>query len=129
MSDLAKSVKMSRPAVAERIRKLENEGVISGWRVDLDPVRLGYPLTCYVRIRPLQGHHTTVPNLAQETPQVIECHRITGEDCVLLKIVVESVKGLERVLDKFLPYGQTTTSIVQSSPVPLRQPPLPRLDR
>jgi Lrp/AsnC family leucine-responsive transcriptional regulator len=125
MSDLAKAVKMSRPAVVDRLRRLEKEGVISGWRVELNPAKLGLPLACYIRIRPIQGHLATIANLAKEMSQVVECHRITGEDCFLMKANVSSVEALEKLIDRFVPYGQTTTSIVQSSPVPLRQPPLP----
>ena len=127
ISRLAKLVKMSRPSVGDRIRKLETQGVIRGWSVDLDPSMLGFPLTCYVRIRPGQGHHGTVANLAQQTPQVVECHRITGEDCILLKVVIESMSDLGQLLDRFLPYGQTTTSVIQSSPVAPRPPPLPKI--
>ena len=125
MSELAKLVKMSRPAVADRLRRLEREGVITGWRVELNPAKLGLPLTCYIRIRPVQGHLATISKLAQETPQVVECHRITGEDCYIMKANTQSVEALEKLIDRFVPYGQTTTSIVQSSPVPLRGPPLP----
>ncbi len=66
-----------------------------------------------------------VADLARETAEVVECHRITGEDCFLLKVYVPAVTHLEAILDRFLPYGQTTTSIVQSSPVPPRALPLP----
>lgn len=125
MSNLARAVKMSRPAAADRIRRLENGGVISGWKLDLDPSKLGLPLTCYVRVRPDQGHLTTVANLAKRLPNVVECHSITGEDCFLVKAYVSSVKDLEKFVDRFHPYGQTVTSIVTSSPVPSRQPPLP----
>ncbi len=125
MSDLAKAVRLSRPAVVERVRNLERDGVISGWRVEIDPAKLGLPLSAYIRVRPLQGRLSTVANLAKATPQVVECHRITGEDCFLMKVDFASVKALEQIIDRFLLYGQTTTSIVQSSPVPLRSPPLP----
>ncbi|QQG48693.1 MAG: Lrp/AsnC family transcriptional regulator [archaeon] len=128
MSELAKNVRMSRPAVVERVRRMESKGVISGWRVDFNPAKLGLPLTCYIRIRPLQGHLSTIANLVRELPQVVECHRITGEDCFLVKANVSSVGALELIIDRFLPYGQTTTSIVQSSPVPVRLPPLPELE-
>lgn len=125
MSDLARLVKMSRPAAAERIRKLENDGVIRGWKVDLNPGKLGLPLTCYIRVKPEQGHLMEVANLARTMPNVVECHSITGEDCFLVKACVSSVEELEKVVDKFHPYGQTVTSIVTSTPVPPRQPPLP----
>jgi Lrp/AsnC family leucine-responsive transcriptional regulator len=61
-----------------------------------------------------------VAELARATPQVVECHRITGEDCFLITAHLRSVAHLEEVIDQFTPFGQTTTSIMQSSPVPAR---------
>lgn len=87
----------------------------------------GFPIAAYVRIRPEPRQLQRVAELAAETPEVVECHRITGEDCFLMKVHVPAVDQLERILDRFLPYGQTTTSIVQSSPVPSRPLPLPTL--
>ncbi len=117
---------MSPPAVAERVARLREAGVIAGCRLDLDPKALGLPVTAYIRVRPGPGQLSKIAELAQRTPDVVECHRITGEDCFLLKIHVAEVTLIEKILDRFLAYGQTTTSIVQSSPVPLRPPPLPR---
>lgn len=124
MSALARKVGMSSPAVTDRVRRLERAGVIAGYRVDLDPAALGYPIAAYVRIRPAPGQLPKIAALAAELPQVSECHRITGEDCFLLKVHAAAVDQLEDLLDKFLLYGQTTTSIVQSSPVPPRPLPL-----
>src|SRR5919206_366670 len=73
----------------------------------------------------MPGQLPKIAELAMGMPQVVECHRITGEDCFILKIHIDALESLDGVLDRFLAYGQTTTSIVQSSPVPLRAPPLP----
>lgn len=116
---------MSAPAVRERIQRLERAGVIAGYRVDLDPQALGLPIAAFVRIRPGPGQLAKVARLAQETREVVECHRITGEDCFLLKVYVAAVDQLDQVIDRFLLYGQTTTSLVQSTPVPPRPIPLP----
>lgn len=124
MSALARRVGMSSPAVTDRVQRLEAAGVIAGYRLDLDPAALGYPIAAYVRIRPAPGQLPKIAALADELPQVSECHRITGEDCFLLKVHAHAVDQLEDVLDKFLLYGQTTTSIVQSSPVPPRALPV-----
>jgi Lrp/AsnC family leucine-responsive transcriptional regulator len=123
---LARRLKMSAPAVAERVERLREAGVIAGYRLELDPRALGLPVAAYIRIRPSPGQLSRIAELAQRTAQVVECHRITGEDCFLLKVHVAEVTQIEKILDRFLAYGQTTTSIVQSSPVPLRAPPLPR---
>jgi len=125
MAELARRMKMSAPAVTERIQRLEAAGVINGYRLAIDPRALGYPVAAYVRIRPEPRQLPKIAALAAETPEVVECHRITGDDCFLMKVHVRAVDQLEVVLDRFLPYGQTTTSIVQSSPVPLRPLPLP----
>lgn len=125
MSELARRVGMSAPATRERIQRLEEAGVIRGCRLEIDPAALGYPIAAFVRIRPMPGKLPKVAELAQSLPQVIECHRITGEDCFMLKVRLDSLDNLDDILDQFLIYGQTTTSIVQSTPVPPRPLPLP----
>ena len=125
MTELARRLHMSSPSVTERVQRLEEAGVIRGCRLELDPKYLGLPITAFVRVRPAPGALARIALLAQETPEVVECHRITGEDCFILKVHVAQIEHLERVLDEFLTFGSTTTSIVQSSPVPLRSPPLP----
>jgi Lrp/AsnC family transcriptional regulator, leucine-responsive regulatory protein len=125
MTALGRRIGMSAPAVSERVRRLEEVGVIRGYRLDLDPAALGLPLTAYIRIRPDPGQLPKVAELARGIPEVVECHRITGEDCFILKAHFPAIDQLDRLLDQFLIYGTTTTSIVQSTPVPLRLPPLP----
>lgn len=125
MTELGRRVGMSSPAVTERVRRLEETGVIRGYRLDLDPVALGMPLTAYVRVSPHPGQLPRVSALSDSIPAVAECHRITGEDCFLLKIHLAGMDQLDQILDRFLAYGTTTTSIVQSTPVPLRPPPIP----
>jgi Lrp/AsnC family leucine-responsive transcriptional regulator len=126
MSELARRVEMSSPAVTERVARLEEDGVIAAYRLDLNPAAFGYPLIAFVRIRPLPGQLAKVAELAKRVPQVAECHRITGEDCFILKVYLTDISSLDRILDSFLAHGQTTTSIVQSSPVPPRSLPLPK---
>ena len=125
MSELGRRVGLSAPAVTERVRRLEEAGVIRGYRLEIDPAALGLPLAAYVRIRPDPGQLPKVADLARQLPEVVECHRITGEDCFILKVHFPAMDQLDRILDRFLAYGNTTTSIIQSSPVPLRSLPLP----
>lgn len=125
MSELGRRVGMSSPAVTERVRRLEETGVIRGYRLELDPVALGLPIAAYVRVRPNPGQLPRIAELAQQIPEVVECHRVTGEDCFILKVYIPAIDQLDRLLDSFLLYGSTTTSIIQSSPVSLRPPPLP----
>ena len=128
MTALGRRVGMSAPAVTERVRRLEEAGIIRGYRLDLDAAALGLPLTAYIRVRPDPGQLPRVAELARSIPEVVECHRITGEDCFILKAHFPAIDQLDRLLDQFLVYGTTTTSIVQSTPVPLRLPPLPNLE-
>lgn len=125
ISQLARRIGMSNPAVKERILRLEETGILAGYRLELNPKELGYHVTAFVRVRPLPGHLNKIAELAQAIPEVTECHRVTGEDCFILKVFLKEVSSLDRVLDKFLAHGQTTTSIVQSSPVLPRGVPLP----
>ena len=125
VSQLARRIGMSSPAVKERLLRLQEAGILAGYRLDLSPKELGYNVTAFVRVRPLPGHLNKVAELAQSTPEVTECHRVTGEDCFILKVFLKEISNLDRVLDRFLAQGQTTTSIVQSSPVPPRGLPLP----
>jgi Lrp/AsnC family leucine-responsive transcriptional regulator len=123
-ADLARVVGMSSPAVRERVQRLEEAGVISGYRLELDPKCLGYPVEAFVRVRPIPGKMPKIIEAARKTPNVVECYRITGEDCFLMRVHVESIDMLGEVLDAFLSYGQTTSSIVQSTTVPRRALPL-----
>lgn len=127
ISELGRRIGMSSPAVAERIRRLEESGVIRGYRLELDPVALGLPIAAYVRVRPNPGQLLRIAELARAIPEVVECHRVTGEDCFILKAHLPAIDQLDRLLDRFLVYGTTTTSIIQSSPVPPRSLPLPPL--
>mgnify|MGYP001554306591 CR=1 FL=1 len=125
MSSLARGVGMSAPAVTERVQRLQDAGVIRGARLDVDQAALGLGITAFVRVRPMPGQLSNIAELARATPEIVECHRITGEDCFIMKVLVGRVELLEAVLDEILKYGNTTSSIVQSTPVPLRAPPLP----
>jgi Lrp/AsnC family leucine-responsive transcriptional regulator len=124
MAELGRRVGLSAPAVAERVQRLERAGVIAGYRAELDPRALGFSVSAIVRIRPAPGRLQRIPEVARETPEVAECHRITGDDCYLLRLHLRSIDDLEDVLDRFTPFGLTTTSIVHSTPVPRRGPPL-----
>jgi Lrp/AsnC family transcriptional regulator, leucine-responsive regulatory protein len=125
ISELARRVGMSGPAVRERVQRLEEAGVIRGYRLDIDPQAIGLPIAAIIRVRPAPGQLQRIAELARDMPNVTECHRITGDDCFIVKIHLDAIDSLDSVLDRFLAFGTTTTSIIQSSPVPLRSPPLP----
>src|SRR5215218_784487 len=123
LAELGRRVSLSSPAVAERVQRLERAGVITGYRAEIDPRMLGYQLTAIVRIKPAPGQLPRIPELAAAIPEVGECHRITGEDCFYLKVFLRSIDELGALLDRFLVYGETTTSLINASPVPRRDPP------
>jgi Lrp/AsnC family leucine-responsive transcriptional regulator len=120
LAELGRRVGLSAPAVTDRLRRLEVGDVIAAYRTEVRPEALGLSLTSIIRIRPSPRQLQKVAELARATPEVVECHRITGEDCFFVKAHVRDVHHLEELIDRFTPYGQTTTSIVQSSPVPRR---------
>jgi Lrp/AsnC family transcriptional regulator, leucine-responsive regulatory protein len=125
MSALARQVGMSAPAVTERVARLEAAGVIRGYRLDIDPAAIGLPVSAWVRIRPGPGQLPALAEMAAATPQVTECHRISGEDCFLLRVQVAAIGDPETVLDRFLMHGQTTSSFVVATPVQPRPVGLP----
>jgi Lrp/AsnC family leucine-responsive transcriptional regulator len=124
LAELGRRIGLSPPAVAERVQRLERAGVITGYHAEIDPAALGFPISAVVRIRPAPGQLRRIPEVARETPEVTECYRITGEDCYLLRLQLRSIDDLEDTLDRFTPFGLTTTSIIHSAPVARRRPPL-----
>jgi Lrp/AsnC family leucine-responsive transcriptional regulator len=120
LAELGRRVGLSSPAVAERLRRLEDDGVITGYRAVVDPRKLGYGLGVLIRVRPAPRMLAEVAELARQQPAVLECHRVTGDDCYVMTAYVRDVEHLEQVIDEFAAYGSTTTSVMQSSPVPRR---------
>ena len=124
MAELGRRINLSAPAVAERVQRLESAGVITGYRAQVDPKAIGFPIAAVVRVRPTTTRLQKIPELARQIPEVVDCHRITGEDCFFVKLHLRSMDDLEEILDRFLVLGQTTTSIVHSSPIDGRPLPL-----
>jgi Lrp/AsnC family transcriptional regulator, leucine-responsive regulatory protein len=116
-SELGRRVGLTPPAVAERVRRLEEAGVIVGYRAELDLAKLGLPLTAIIRLAPRARPAAELGRLLLGLPEVLECHHVTGEDCYVLKVAVTSVGHLEALIEQLLHYGDSTTSIVLSSPV------------
>ena len=123
-TELARRLGVSTPTVRDRVGRLEEAGVIRGYRVDIDPGALGRPVAAWIRLKPGPGQVRRAAEHAERVPAVVECHRITGEDCLLLRVQVASLAALEEVLDQFGPYGQTTSSLVVATPVEPRAAPL-----
>jgi Lrp/AsnC family leucine-responsive transcriptional regulator len=124
MAELGRRINLSAPAVAERVQRLERARVITGYRAEVDPKAIGFPIAAVVRVRPTTRQLQKIPELARGIPEVVDCHRITGEDCFFVKLHLRSMDDLEAILDRFIVFGQTTTSIIHSSPVSGRPLPL-----
>ncbi len=122
LTDLSRQIGLSAPAVADRLRRLEERGVVS-YRAEVNPRALGYTIGAIVRVSPQSRNLHVIPELARQIPEITECYRITGEDCFFMRLYLRSVDELEGILDRFTPHGRTTTSIVHSAPIPPR--PLP----
>ena len=124
VAELARAIGLSAPSVSERIKRLEEAGVIRGYTVKVDPAALGLPLAAWLRIRPIPGQLKKVAEILQGLPEIVECDRVTGEDCFIARAHVRSVQALEDLIDRVIPYAMTNTSIIQSSPVERRLPPI-----
>lgn len=119
-AELGRRVALSPPAVAERVARLERTGVVRGYHADVDPAKLGWSLSVVIRLRPAPRQLPQAAELVRSLPEVVECERVTGEDCFVLKAHVRDVTHLEELIDLLVAHGQTTTSVVQSAPVPRR---------
>ena len=123
LKELAEAAGLSSPSAAERLRRLEERGVVTGFSVGIDPASLGYPLQAIVRVRPLPGQLHIVQKLIQETPEIIECDKVTGDDCFFARLVVRSMGELDGILDRIAERAETSTSMVKATPVSRRLPP------
>ncbi|MER6099943.1 Lrp/AsnC family transcriptional regulator [Streptomyces sp. NPDC001728] len=119
-ADLARTVSMSPSAVTERVRRLEEAGVIAGYTAIVDQDRLGLPILSFVRLRYPHGNYKPFHDLIDTTPEVLEAHHVTGDDCFVLKVAARSMRHLEEITGKIATLGAVTTSVVYSSPLPRR---------
>ena len=119
-ADLARTVAMSPSAVAERVRRLEEAGVITGYSALIDPERLGLTIMAFVRLRYPTNNYKPFHALIDTTSEVVEAHHVTGEDCFVLKVLARSMRHLEEVTGRISTLGPVTTTIVYSSPLTRR---------
>ncbi|BEP91732.1 Lrp/AsnC family transcriptional regulator [Acidovorax sp. sif1233] len=120
---LGERVGLSSPSVSERLRRLEERGVVRAFTVDIEPRALGYQLQAIVRIKPLPGQLAAVEKLIQETPEFCECDKVTGDDCFVARVYVRSIEQLDGVLDRIADKAQTSTAIVKAQTIRRRPPP------
>ncbi|WP_459618650.1 Lrp/AsnC family transcriptional regulator [Bordetella sp. 2513F-2] len=124
VADLARQVGMSAPSVADRLRRLEDSGVVEGYTVRVNAAALGYALEAIVRIRPLPGQLRKVEKLITGIEAFVECDKVTGDDCFHARLVLRNIGELDAVLERITEYAETNTAIVKASPLRRRLPPL-----
>ncbi|WP_432512224.1 Lrp/AsnC family transcriptional regulator [Kineococcus sp. SYSU DK001] len=121
VADLARAINLSASATADRLRRLTDTGVVTGYSAVLDPEALGYAVTAFVRLAYPTGNYKPFHDLLDTTPEVVEAHHVTGDDCFVLKVLARSMRDLERVTGRIATLGGITTSVVYSSPLPRRR--------
>lgn len=119
-TELGRRIGMSSPAVAERVRRMEEAGIITGYRAVVDPYKVGAAMLVMMRMTAAGGQYQRLMDTVQQMEEVLECHRLTGTDCLLMKVAVSSVRHLEQVIQQLSPLGTVNSSVVLSSPVPYR---------
>jgi len=117
---LGEKLQVENPDLLERVRKLEDARIIIGYRAEIDTAKVGLPITAFVRMSITGVDYSHIIEVAEESNEVLECHRGTGGDSFIMKVAVSSVEHLQEIIDKLTPYGITTTAIVLSSPVKRR---------
>ncbi len=124
LKNLGMATELSSPSVMDRVRRLEEKGIIRSFTIDVDLEALGYSLQAIVRVRPLPGMLHIVERLIQETPEFIECDKVTGDDCFIAKLCFRSMAQLDAILDRITEKAETNTSIVKATPIKRRLAPL-----
>ena len=119
-AELGRTVGLSASATAERVRRLEESGVITGYTCEVDPEKLGLPITALVRLRYPNANYRPFHQLLGTTPEIVEAHHVTGEDCFVLTVRARSMRHLEEVTGRIGGLGGVTTSVVYSTPLPRR---------
>lgn len=124
IAEIARELNMSSPSANERIKKLEDIGIIQNYTITVNPGIVGYDLAVWIRIHPLPGKLSKVVEVLKSIPEIVECDRMTGDDCFMAKAYIKKITDLEQLIDTLLPYAKTNTSVIQASPFAKRLPPL-----
>ncbi len=122
VTELASHVGLTPPSVRDRIRRMEDRGIIAGFTVTVDPASLGFQLAAVVRIKPRPGNLHVVERMIVEEPRFVSCDKVTGDDCFIARLLLKNIQELDPLLDPFHEKAETNTAIVKSSPVTARLP-------
>lgn len=125
MAELARQVNLSPPSVTERVRRLEEAGVITTYTAVMNPAAIGLPVSVFIRVRPVPGKLKEAIEIISGLKEVVRCDRVTGEDCIVARAHVETIADVEVLVDKLTPVAMISTSVIQSTPVPYRLPEFP----
>jgi len=120
VAELARAINLSPSATADRVRRLTDAGVITGYTATVDPEALGYPIAAFVRLAYPSGNYRPFHDLVASTPEIVEAHHVTGNDCFIIEVIARSMRDLERITGKLATLGGITTSVVYSNTVPRR---------
>ncbi|QHB33051.1 Lrp/AsnC family transcriptional regulator [Yersinia canariae] len=129
LKDLSQQVSLSSPSTSERLRRLEERNIIRSYTLDLDQQAFGYNLRAIVRVKPLAGRLHITEEMIQSTPECIECDKVTGDDCFVSRLYIHSMEQLDTIIDRWSEHAEIQTSIVKSSPIMRRLPPLVQLSK
>lgn len=128
-AEVGRSIGLTAPAISERVRKMEDAGVISGYHAAVNHARAGLPILVFVQLGLTPGRGREVTEILRGLPEVLECHHITGQDCYIIKAAVPDMEGLPLLIEFFGHLGKTTTSLVLNAPVERRTIDLPAIRR
>lgn len=120
LAEVGRAIGLTAPAIGERLRKMEEAGIISGYHAALNPSKAGLPIMVFVQLALTPGRGKEVTEMIRALPEVLECHHITGQDCFIIKAALPDMEGLQHLIELFGHYGRTTTSLVLNAPVPRR---------
>jgi Lrp/AsnC family leucine-responsive transcriptional regulator len=124
LKELAASIPLSAPSTSERLRRLEERGVIRAFTVDIEPKLLGHVLQAIVRVRPLPGRLHVVQELIESTPEIVECDKVTGDDCFVARLFARSMEHLDELVERIAVEATTSTAIIKGQLIARRPPPI-----
>lgn len=117
LSELGRRVGLTQPATAERVKRLEEAGVITGYHAEVDQTKLGWSILAFVRLNTPAEKYPRFLKAAADWPEILECHHVSGGDSFMLKVIASSTAHLEDLIGRLSPFGGTATTIVLSSPI------------